>query len=268
VKFFPDAPSRASRKKTLREVWFSRAKGTDPDHPKWPLDPTAAGDPVPAIREAIKQGSSQDVDKHRLIDLSLNDFNLHLYYWSFPLKQYQVRIRKSPDQHGRDVTYFREKENALLAVNGGFFDQLDGAMVVSTGLVVINGMVDPGHQPAKGGSGVLYESSGQWGIVSIEEFSRLSNVQYALQNGPRLVERGRIQGVKSDNGSVTARTAICLHDDEFGLLVVDGPITLLQQSILMSTPSAQGGLGCDIALNLDGGPSVQADYLSEKNGWK
>jgi hypothetical protein len=42
--------------------------------------------------------------------------------------------------------------------------------------------------------------------------------------------------------------------------VIEGGITLSQFSVLMSTPKDQGGLGCDAALNLDGGPSTQMAY--------
>lgn len=45
------------------------------------------------------------------------------------------------------------------------------------------------------------------------------------------------------------------------MLVIDGGVTLSQLSVLMSTPKDQGGLGCDAALNLDGGPSTQMAYV-------
>jgi hypothetical protein len=42
------------------------------------------------------------------------------------------------------------------------------------------------------------------------------------------------------------------------IVAVDGGLSLYQLAVLMATPPDQGGLGCDVALNLDGGPSTQA----------
>ena len=40
--------------------------------------------------------------------------------------------------------------------------------------------------------------------------------------------------------------------------VVEGGISLFQLADLLSLPESEGGFGCDVAINLDGGPSTQA----------
>jgi hypothetical protein len=42
------------------------------------------------------------------------------------------------------------------------------------------------------------------------------------------------------------------------IIAVDGGLSLYQLATLLAAPAADGGLGCDVALNLDGGPSTQA----------
>ena len=42
-------------------------------------------------------------------------------------------------------------------------------------------------------------------------------------------------------------------------MVVDGDgLSLLRLAELLAAPTRDGGIGCDVAINLDGGPSTQA----------
>ena len=47
------------------------------------------------------------------------------------------------------------------------------------------------------------------------------------------------------------------------IIVITGGLSLYETGELLASPEADGGFGCDRALNLDGGPSTQASFAWE-----
>ena len=246
--------------------WKARASEISADHPKWPLDPSGTGNPVPALRSLLLNTRADSTQGYEFTTAYSSDYAIRVLYWRFPASGFDIEIFAQSAPTGISLQELAKSKSAILAVNGGFYEIDNERRTRPTGLVIVGGWTDPGDHPNLGGSGVLYRQNGVWHIVPIEEFLRRQPNEpfdYALQAGPRLVERGGLRGIRSDNGSAVSRTAICLEGDQLGVLIVDGDITLFQLSDLMATPTGQGGLGCEVALNLDGGPSTQASYLMQ-----
>ncbi len=87
----------------------------------------------------------------------------------------------------------------------------------------------------------------------------------AVQCGPRLVEPGPAVGIRSDRGDRYARAAACVREGGATLDFVvtwsqDEPLHgpgLLAFALALAGPSPAGDpTGCEVAVNLDGGPSA------------
>jgi hypothetical protein len=90
-------------------------------------------------------------------------------------------------------------------------------------------------------------------------------LEFAVQCGPRLIERDGSVGIHRNDEKRAARTAACVRDggQRLDLIIAftpeqpgDGP-TLFELARRLSMPLAAGDpSGCEAALNLDGGPST------------
>jgi hypothetical protein len=170
------------------------------------------------------------------------------------LSRWSMRAERSPD--GALIL----PAGARAAVNGGFFEP-DGS---PSGVLVSAGQTF-GRYAARGGSGVLAVRDGRATVDVAAGFPEDFQGDLAVQCGPRLVERGGVIGVHRDDGRRFARTAACVRDDGRTLDLVltwcvddamRGPGLLwLARRLAGPSPTGDPG-GCELALNLDGGPST------------
>lgn len=142
---------------------------------------------------------------------------------------------------------------AVALVNGGYFDP----DFRPTGW-----LVDEGHELS------ALKSRAQGGVLALKKGALYVGPshavpfapEFALQNSPRLVEPGGAIGIRSDDGRRAARTLACDVDGRLHLVAIAAPVgdgpTLLEAAQLLAAEPSKGGLGCDAALNLDGGPST------------
>ncbi|WP_394834585.1 phosphodiester glycosidase family protein [Pendulispora rubella] len=153
-----------------------------------------------------------------------------------------------------------ERPDALLAVNGGFFDSNGKAL----GLAISQGHSLAPFAPRLSGGVFGIEGERGW-LSETESFVAPSKVDFAVQCRPRLVVDGKVN-IRSDDGKRAERTAICLR--EHGT-VLDFFIVRSDQTDHMLGPSlfalAQhlAEFGCEEALNLDGGPSTGAAFWQD-----
>ena len=90
-----------------------------------------------------------------------------------------------------------------------------------------------------------------------------------VQGLPRLVVDGKVQPLKPQ---LAERTAVCAEGSVI-VLVVSTKAGTTAFARFLADPPQRGGLGCRVALNLDGGPSTQlvvklpALTLSLPGGW-
>jgi uncharacterized protein YigE (DUF2233 family) len=158
----------------------------------------------------------------------------------------------------------REESHAYVVVNGGFFDENHKPL----GLLVSDGHeISPLRRVDQG---VFLISLGKPTIQHSRD-PLPSPIETALQSGPRLIVDGHVLPLKP---KADRRTSVCLPGDgTVMVVVVPDPILLSDLAENLARSSADGGLGCWSALNLDGGPSTQlsADIspltLEVAGGW-
>lgn len=163
--------------------------------------------------------------------------------------------------HGR--TPLREAAGSsrsalILAVNAGFFD----ADVLPLGLATSRGHSFAELDRAMGG-GVLWVAGGVGHLDAAEEY-RETSVDLALQCRPRLVV-DRQNNIRRDDGIAAARTALCLRQGGAELVVVRRVTQDGSGPTLHALARELVAMGCEDALNLDGGPSVA--WASNEGPW-
>ena len=144
-------------------------------------------------------------------------------------------------------------EGAVAAVNGGYFDE----RYRPTGWLV-DGSRELRARRNRSQGGVLALKKGALFIGPLADVPFAPEL--ALQNSPRLVEKGGRVGIRSDDGKRASRTVACDAAGRLHLIVVSAPLgdgpTLLQTARFLAADPREGGMGCGTALNLDGGPST------------
>ena len=158
-----------------------------------------------------------------------------------------------------------EESGALLGINANFFDEKGKAL----GVVVIDGET---KNPFKDISwwGVLTLSSEGKSIETPTPYLSSSkekhylfsnpkgsfkNLKHAIQAGPRLVTKGVVQKLKPES---SPKTAIGINEKkDFFFVVSQSSFSIQDLAEFMAKKESEGGLGCQDALNLDGGPSTQ-----------
>jgi uncharacterized protein YigE (DUF2233 family) len=139
----------------------------------------------------------------------------------------------------------------LALVNGGYFE---ADFRPSTWLRDKGRDLAPQADPARGGVFALGDSGAYIGTLAELGF----RPELALQSFPLIVEAQGQPGITRDDGKRAARTVACLAQGTLHFIVLaaprgEGP-TLFESMALLRDP-APHGFGCEVALNLDGGPS-------------
>jgi uncharacterized protein YigE (DUF2233 family) len=178
------------------------------------------------------------------------------------LERNDVQAVRSP---GNSLDGFRTQPSIIAAIDGGYFepDHAPSGWLLSRGQT--HGVMHP-----RAGSGVLIVRNQRADVISSTGDLPVSPPpELAVQCGPRLVEREQVVGIHRDDGRRFARTAACVRSGgrilDFVLTwSMDQPLRgpgLLHFARLLAQPSSTDeSVGCEVALNLDGGPSTGA-YL-------
>lgn len=145
-------------------------------------------------------------------------------------------------------------QGAWAWVNGGYFDseQRPTSWVRSGGR-------DWTRKRRSRSGGVLLVQSGR-GYVG-PNWDLPFDASFALQSSPLILEPQGRPGIRTDDGRRAARTFVCQGDSPSELRFVlvlaaigSGPTLFECMDIARRAPPA--GFGCQVALNLDGGPST------------
>jgi uncharacterized protein YigE (DUF2233 family) len=173
--------------------------------------------------------------------------------WSFGLERYDLVIEDAAMTTALDTVL--TKTSSELVVNGGFFDP-DGRPV---GLAMSDGVFLSRLKQNLSG-GVLTSDGKRAELFPSEGFTLPEDggSKFAIQCRPRLVV-DRSANVKSDDGKRAERTALCTRD---GGRIVD--VVIVRGSDDGESPGPSlfalakhlALVGCEAALNLDGGPST------------
>lgn len=184
-------------------------------------------------------------------------YGIRIHVFDFEQSRFAMRVAEQKAATGSPAGDFLEGEDDVFAINGGFFERDSRDRLSPSGLLIIDGrIVAEEHQRA--GSGIIYTEGNGVGIARRKDFRDRSRTRHALQVGPLLVDPGGVKGIYKNDVERHNRSAVCLRGTSFTAFAVEGGISLFQFADLLSRPVDGGGFGCDIAINLDGGPSTQA----------
>ncbi len=159
------------------------------------------------------------------------------------------------------TSVFAEKNGALAAVNGSFFDMQSGGSVVYFRVddeTLAKGAVDRRLYSENGGVGIHDDGSvyikarPKDGWLSADDSTLLSS-------GPLLILDGKIRGFNTDpfNQNRHPRTAVGITDDnQLMLITVDGRSSEAHGMSIPELAEFMESLGAVSALNLDGGGST------------
>jgi len=194
-------------------------------------------------RQLDKGIEYQDLDRSYLTPWS------HIHAFRINLQSSQLGLVMAKDLAGQhaSATEYAEHSNALITINGGFFDKNYQAL----GLRISNGKQ---HSPLKKISwwGVFYVKNNKAYVSGVRQFSADKNIDFAVQSGPRLLINGQIPSLKPGRAE---RSALGItKDGQVIILVTDNsPISTGELADILKAPP----LNCVNALNLDGGSSSQ-----------
>ncbi len=214
--------------------------------------PRNAPSPASIAWESIAPGAS-----HTRAVVNMNGRAIHLQGWTFEPETWRLRVLPAPEDAGLSAYEALTASGAVLAINGGYFDYVytDGKRRLRpTGLVIARKKTV--HRRG-GGSGIVYDKRGRVGISWSRATQAWRGADDALQAGPLLVDPGGRHGIRRDSGRLARRSVLCLlHDGRFVILVSRSSVTLFDLATIL-VRARPYGIGCERAINLDGGPSTQ-----------
>jgi hypothetical protein len=184
-------------------------------------------------------------------------FGIRVLRVDFDQRRFDLRLEEQRARKGNRAADFLETKEDVFVINGGFFEKAPNDVLSPSGLLIMEGLVVAEEHP-RAGSGILYSDGSRVGIAPRKSLTERSTLREALQVGPLLVDPGGAKGVYKDDVERHNRGAICLRGDVFSAVVVEGGLSLFQFADLLSRPAKNGGFACEVAINLDGGPSTQA----------
>lgn len=173
----------------------------------------------------------------------------HIHVFHIDLRKNKLGLIMANDLslHNASVDAFAHHSKAFIAINGGFFDQDYRPL----GLRISN---QHQHNPLKRISwwGVFYIKDQKPYISSLRRYTSDSQIDFAVQSGPRLLINGKIPSLKP---GYAERSALGITADGNVIILVTNysPMTTTALAQLLKTPP----LNCVDAINLDGGSSSQ-----------
>lgn len=147
-------------------------------------------------------------------------------------------------------------EGDVIATNASFFDTSNHAM----GAAQDHGRSVGGAPLTRWAAFVV--DGGRARIVRGAELGKGAH-DFAVQGLPRLVIAGEVPPLKPQSAR---RTALCVDGDAMILAATRSRVDGAEFARFLAAGARDGGLGCDDALNLDGGSSTQ--LLARWNGFE
>lgn len=231
----------------------------DPDHPR--ID-NPSRNPVPHLLDASERVQWERLNK--AIELKVvddRDYDIHIFAWRIDPRDAVLKLVIEHDSKGDYVQGIRERENAILAVNAGWYDSdSENRLSPVYALKVAGMLLNPYRGETAGGALAIDDTSvSLFTPQRIEENSvRARDLVYSK---PMMIEPGRKFAMIYNDYDRRSRTAICTTPDgRFILLVATGGLSLYELAEFLSDRDGRQGLPCDAALALTGGPVTQASF--------
>ncbi|MCB9637888.1 MAG: phosphodiester glycosidase family protein [Myxococcales bacterium] len=190
---------------------------------------------------------------------------IHLRLVRLDPQRYKIKLWYGKPQR---IGWIMENTNALVAINGGLFDPERRPL----GLFKQEGQVVNAHLHKRTIDGVfLIQKPQRLSIRPGKGFQHKDSYE-AFQSSPLLVYQGKRRLLQKYSWKVDRRSALCLDKQGHLLLMATegylNGLSYYELGLLMSQPTARGGLGCHAGLNLDGGGSVQWAVRTKEKRWE
>ncbi len=169
----------------------------------------------------------------------------------------EMRVLAQKDASGNSADQVGAAAKAALVINGGFWWIKDDSSLAPNGLLIVDGQKLAPAKKCSVCSGVLYADKKRAHLDWSKVATSAKGITSALQAGPLIVNPGGKVGMRKEGGPEAGRSAICLSGDWIYVFAIFNPLTLRETGQLLAAPVAEGGFGCDRAINLDGGTSTQ-----------
>ena len=227
-------------------------------------DPSIAG--ATALQIALcqaREGAGRNATAFIVHAAPGGGFDTEFGAWTFDLGHARLEIVSSASPNGESASSFRQRTGAAFAINGGFFDYGPQHELRPVGLFVENGQVI--NPLGKALSGTLLIAGHRVDLMETASVGDLHSYKFGLQSRPLLVEPGNKMGMRGNDGTRVPRSAVCLTDAKHVAFFYagGGGLSLLELATLLQAPVSAGGFACDVALNLDGGPSTQVSSAGD-----
>ena len=207
--------------------------------------------------------SHEEGEDYKVIKLKVAGMDAYLaaIYDSTTIK---VEVTSSLGSRGEYVTKMAERNNALIAVNGGGFMDPGGSSWggTPTGITIANGKIitDNEYGKATSSGGVIgFTDDGTLMLLKVRNAKEALNqgVKNAVSWGPFLIVNGISSKIKGNGGwGIGARTAIGQRQDGVVLLlVVDSNALRTKGATMADLTEIMERYGAINAANLDGGTS-------------
>ena len=197
----------------------------------------------------------------------LFDSEQEINYVEVDLRKLAKRVHLAADPQVLKTTQaFAEENQALVAVNGGFFDVKNGGAVDY--IKVDGNVVNTTRSASVRANAVLNLHRKKITIqAATPENTELSDAENVMLSGPLLVLSGNVTHLDSNpfNANRHPRTAIAVQKNhKLVLMVVDGRNSQAHGMSLIELAKVMRWLGAKDAMNLDGGGSSTL-YIKGKN---
>lgn len=200
------------------------------------------------VAEAAWKKVSQGIEYQDLAGGILSPWS-HIYVFRIDLNYNELGVvnAKNYSLKNASVNQFAERSQALISINGGFFDHAFNSL----GLRINHKKLE---NPLKRISwwGIFYVKNNQPHISSLRRFQLDDTIDFAIQSGPRLLIKQKIPSLKP---GIADRSALGITPEGKVILLVtaNAAMTTDQLAHLLRSPP----LSCTDAINLDGGSSSQ-----------
>lgn len=173
----------------------------------------------------------------------------HIHAFKVDLKENRFSLVMANDlaKQYASADEYAQFSKALLTINGGFFDNHFHPL----GLRIKNRKQVNALKKISWW-GIFYIKNGQAHLSNVSHFNRDSQIDFAVQSGPRLLINGHIPPLKAGRDE---RTALGITPDGKVIVLITehAALSTTELAQLMKAPP----LNCLSALNLDGGNSTQ-----------
>jgi uncharacterized protein YigE (DUF2233 family) len=173
----------------------------------------------------------------------------HIHVFRIDLEKNQLALvtAKTMALKHASADQFAQHSKALISINGGFFDREFNPL----GLRINDKKLEHSLKKISWWP-IFYVKNNRPHIANVHQFTHDSEIDFAIQSGPRLIRKGKIPSLKK---GLADRSALGITRDGKVIIVVSTNSAMSTQDlahIMKSVP-----LSCTDAINLDGGSSSQ-----------